>query len=29
MAVGWIEWLLGGLDGCMVDWMVVWWIGWL
>ena len=29
MAVGWIGWLYGGLDGCLVDWVVVGWIGWL
>ena len=29
MVVGWIGWLLGGLDDCKVDWMFVGWIGWL
>ena len=29
MAVGWIGWLLNGLDGCRVDWVAVRWIGWL
>ena len=28
MVVGWIGWLLGGLDGCRVYWMVVRWVGW-
>ena len=29
MAVWWIGWLQGGLDGCRVNWMAVGWFGWL
>ena len=29
MIVGWIGWAYEGLDGCMIDWMAVWRIGWL
>ena len=29
IAVGWIGWPYGGLDGIRVDWVTVGWIGWL
>ena len=29
IALRWMGWVLGSLDGYRVDWLVVVWLGWL